>query len=259
MLSFHILFTRKPPSACPLLASEWYSRWPLWRVVKLSSFLRTSPSHITSHFMLFSVSSSSSCCTCSYFSNVLTLYVSIFSRSPLVWWFFLTQIFLAPLCVVSADTNLLLAHTHPCYWGLEALAYLYFGNFRVAELVLRITDRYKLKIVQVDAPTTSHSGEETDNFYNTIDTILEKQTHYTIAMGDFNAQRKLEDTHIHKKERQDVSAWASEMKEGHSCRIGNIKELQDHEHTISEEIRKQGGDGHGVALMDTLKMKLTTS
>ena len=33
---------------------------------------------------------------CSSFSNVLTLYVAIFSRSPLVWWFFLTQRFLAP-------------------------------------------------------------------------------------------------------------------------------------------------------------------
>ena len=62
------------------------------------------------------------------------------------------------------------------------------GNSRVAELVLRITDRYQLKIVQVYAPTTSHSDEETDNFYNTIDNILEKQTHYTIVMGDFNAK-----------------------------------------------------------------------
>ena len=62
------------------------------------------------------------------------------------------------------------------------------GSSRVAELVLRITDRYQLKIVQVYAPTTSHSGEETDNFYNTIDKILEKQTHYTIVMGDFNAE-----------------------------------------------------------------------
>ena len=96
MLSFHFLFTRKPAPACPLLASEWYSRWPLWRVVKLSSFLRTSPSPITSHFMLFSFSSFSSSCRCSYFSNVLTLYVAIFGRSPLVWWFFLTQRFLAP-------------------------------------------------------------------------------------------------------------------------------------------------------------------
>ena len=82
---------------CPLLASEWYSRWPLWRVVKLSYFLRTSPSPLTSHFMLFSFSSSSSSCTCSSFSNVLTLYVAIFSCSPLVWWFLiLTQRFLAP-------------------------------------------------------------------------------------------------------------------------------------------------------------------
>ena len=32
------------------------------------------------------------------------------------------------------------------------------GRSRVAELVLRITDRYKLKIVQVYAPTTSHSN-----------------------------------------------------------------------------------------------------
>ena len=62
------------------------------------------------------------------------------------------------------------------------------GNSRVAELVLRITDRYHLKIVQVYAPTTYHSDEETDNFYNTIDKILEKQTHYTIVMGDFNAK-----------------------------------------------------------------------
>ena len=36
------------------------------------------------------------------------------------------------------------------------------------------------------APKTSHSDEETDNLYNTIDKILEKQTHYTIVMGDFN-------------------------------------------------------------------------
>ena len=97
MLSFRFLFTRKPTPACPMLASEWYRRWPLLRVVKLSSFLRISPSPITPHFMLFSFNSSSSCTfTCSSFSNVLALYVAIFSRSLLVWWFFLTQIFLAP-------------------------------------------------------------------------------------------------------------------------------------------------------------------
>ena len=126
MLYFHFLFTRKPTPACPLLASEWYIRWPLWRVVKRSSFLRTSPNPITSHFMLFSFVCSSSSCTCSSFSNVLTLYVAIFSRSPLVWWFFLTLIFLAPP-VVSLDPNHILGHRHPCCWGLGALAYLYLA------------------------------------------------------------------------------------------------------------------------------------
>ena len=62
------------------------------------------------------------------------------------------------------------------------------GNSRVEELVLRITDRYQLNIVQAYAPTTSHSVEETDDVYNTIDKILEKQTHYTIVMGDFNVK-----------------------------------------------------------------------
>ena len=62
-------------------------------------------------------------------------------------------------------------------------------NSRVAELILRITDRNQPKIVHVYAPTTSLSDEETENFYNTIDTILEKQTHYTIICdGDDNAK-----------------------------------------------------------------------
>ena len=60
------------------------------------------------------------------------------------------------------------------------------GNSRVAELVLLITDIYQLNVVQVCAPTTFHSDEDTANFYNTIDKILEKQRHYTIVMGDFN-------------------------------------------------------------------------
>ena len=62
------------------------------------------------------------------------------------------------------------------------------GSSRVAELVLRITDRYQLKIVQVYAPTISHSDEETDNFYNTIDKILEKQTHVRFILDGYIRQ-----------------------------------------------------------------------
>ena len=58
----------------------------------------------------------------------------------------------------------------------------------VAELVLCITTRYQLKIVQVYAPTTSHSEDEINIFYNDIDKILENPSHYTIVMGDFNAK-----------------------------------------------------------------------
>ena len=57
-------------------------------------------------------------------------------------------------------------------------------------------DRYQLKIVQVHAPTTSHSDEETDNFYNTIDKILEKQTHYTII-----CENRRTNTYIRKGDR----------------------------------------------------------
>ena len=80
LLSFHFLFMRKPTPACPLFALEWYSRWPLCRVVKPSSFLLISPIPITSHLMFISLSSSSSSWTCSSFDGFLhcTLQFSVF-------------------------------------------------------------------------------------------------------------------------------------------------------------------------------------
>ena len=59
---------------------------------------------------------------------------------------------------------------------------------RVAELVLCITKRYKLKIVQVYAPTTSYSQEDINSFYSDVDETIGKPKHYTIVKGDFNAQ-----------------------------------------------------------------------
>ena len=82
----------------------------------------------------------------------------------------------------------------------------------------RISPMYNREITTEDrssrlyAPTTSHSDEETDNFYNTIDKVLETLTHYTIiVMRDFNA--KVGRTNkIQQKVRQDASGWAIEMK-----------------------------------------------
>ena len=47
---------------------------------------------------------------------------------------------------------------------------------RVAELVC-ITKRYKLKIMQVYAPTTSYSDEDINNFYNDVDETSGKRNH----------------------------------------------------------------------------------
>ena len=58
---------------------------------------------------------------------------------------------------------------------------------RVAGLVLCITKRYKM-IVQVYAPTTSDTVEDINVFYNDVDETLGKPNHYTIVIGDFNAQ-----------------------------------------------------------------------
>ena len=75
--SFHFLFMRNPTHAWPLFALEWYSRWPLCKIVKHSSGLLTSDIPITSHTNLVSLSSSSSSCMCSSLSRVLTLWLSL--------------------------------------------------------------------------------------------------------------------------------------------------------------------------------------
>ena len=112
-------------------------------------------------------------------------------------------------------------------------------NSRAAKLVLRITNIYQLKIVQVYEPTTSHSDEETGNFYSTIDTILEKQTHYTIVMGDFNAKVGGQ---INTSERAAGCFGLGQRNErGYTGRMGNTKEIQDNEQTIPAESRGQMG------------------
>ena len=59
---------------------------------------------------------------------------------------------------------------------------------RVADRVVCIIKRYKLNIVKVYAPTTSYSDKDINNLYNDVDDTLGKSNHYTIVMGDCNAQ-----------------------------------------------------------------------
>ena len=60
---------------------------------------------------------------------------------------------------------------------------------RVAYLVIRITDRYRLQVIQVYAPTSTHPVDEVDAMYEDIAKAMSRtNTYHTVVMGDFNAK-----------------------------------------------------------------------
>ncbi|KAJ0179891.1 hypothetical protein K1T71_004482 [Dendrolimus kikuchii] len=61
---------------------------------------------------------------------------------------------------------------------------------RVAYLVLKLTNRYSLKVIQVYAPTSAHPDEEVEAMYEDITKAIHGTTsaHYNVVMGDFNAK-----------------------------------------------------------------------
>ena len=60
---------------------------------------------------------------------------------------------------------------------------------RVAFLVLRITKRYSLKVIQVYAPTSAQPDEEVEVLYEDISRALHaSNSYYNVVMGDFNAK-----------------------------------------------------------------------
>lgn len=61
---------------------------------------------------------------------------------------------------------------------------------RVAYVIIRLTKRYSLKIVQVYAPTSKCSDDEIEAVYEDIDKAIHNttKTHFVVVMGDFNAK-----------------------------------------------------------------------
>ncbi|XP_045452764.1 uncharacterized protein LOC123661869 [Melitaea cinxia] len=60
---------------------------------------------------------------------------------------------------------------------------------RVAYLILRISKRYSLKVIQVYAPTSTHPDDEVEAMFEEISTAIHSsQSHYTVEMRDFNAK-----------------------------------------------------------------------
>ncbi|XP_072022768.1 craniofacial development protein 2-like [Amphiura filiformis] len=62
-------------------------------------------------------------------------------------------------------------------------------NERLAQLTVKINKRYKIKVIQVYAPTSTHNDEEVDKLYEEITELLKNsKAQFTIVMGDFNAK-----------------------------------------------------------------------
>ena len=60
---------------------------------------------------------------------------------------------------------------------------------RVAYLILRISERYSLKVIQVYAPTSTHPDDEVEAMYEDVSRAIHaSKTHFTVVMGDFNAR-----------------------------------------------------------------------
>ena len=62
---------------------------------------------------------------------------------------------------------------------------------RLAVITIQISKRYLMKIIQVYAPTSLSSQEDLDEFYDNLNTELdrpENASHSITIMGDFNAE-----------------------------------------------------------------------
>ena len=123
----------------------------------------------------------------------------------------------------------------------ENIARLSSGNARVAKLVLHITYIYQLKIVQIYMRQRhlTQMKRHTTSTTPFIRCWKSKQiTQINIVMGDFNAKVGGQ-TNTSERATGCFGLGQRNERGDYSCRMGNIKEFQDYEHTISEESREE--------------------
>ncbi|XP_072021823.1 uncharacterized protein [Amphiura filiformis] len=60
---------------------------------------------------------------------------------------------------------------------------------RVAQMIIKVSDRQKLRIIQINMPTISHKDDAVDVVYEEINGLLNQDNaSHTIIMGDYNAK-----------------------------------------------------------------------
>ena len=63
-------------------------------------------------------------------------------------------------------------------------------------VVMQLSNKYSVKVIQVYAPISAHGDEEIEEMYETINTLMNKtKTQYTMIIGDFNAKIGTQQSH----------------------------------------------------------------
>ena len=55
-------------------------------------------------------------------------------------------------------------------------------------ITIRLNIRYKIQIIQIYAPTTSHDDKEAEDFYELLDNTIKEKSNGTVIMGNFKAK-----------------------------------------------------------------------
>ena len=106
------------------------------------------------------------------------------------------------------------------------------------QLVMWITKRYKLKIVQVYARTTSNKEADVNSFYSDVVETSGKPNYYTIVMRDFNVQigkRAVPMEMAVGKYRVQIE----KRNRRHLGRMGNMKKAQNQEYHVPKESKQE--------------------
>lgn len=99
---------------------------------------------------------------------------------------------------------------------------------RVAGIIIKLNKRYRMKIITVYAPTSTHSDEESEKFYEDVEKAMkEHKTQFTYVIGDYNAKVGKHTSGINSigkfgvGDRNDRGESLIEFAETHSLKIAN--------------------------------------
>ncbi len=125
-------------------------------------------------------------------------------------------------------------------------------NERVVGIIIRLNKRYKLKVLQDYAPTSTHSYEEVDLFYEDVEEAMKKHnTHFSIVMGDFNAKIEMKNYG-----ESAVGHFGTGTRNGRGDQLIEFAERNRLRITNTFFHKKHTKNGPGRAQMERQKMKL---